>query len=186
MQERRGEESREELNPLVGLAPDVPGGPAVPDSPEPPAEGKAKSKAEAEREAAAARLLAHLNDRRRELYADRPKKRVKPFTEAPGILALLRKGVHDADIGLVIDWSTERGQRLAEFQDGEYIQPSTLFGPKKFPDYLRLAQEWDANQRPEDAEEPGPRRLEYDDDGFVFRKKLEDGTVQVYTPGPDG
>ncbi|MNC04147.1 hypothetical protein D3C75_515800 [compost metagenome] len=58
----------------------------------------------------------------------------------------LSEGFTPAELSLVVDYSVEKwGDDL---KMAEYLRPSTLFLPSKFPGYLQSANKWDSAGRP--------------------------------------
>jgi uncharacterized phage protein (TIGR02220 family) len=85
--------------------------------------------------AIAARVLAHLNQK--------AGKNFKPTeANAAGIIARLREGYTESDCFQVVDNRCERWltHRPDELDMSEFLRPSTLFRPTKFPNYLADAQ----------------------------------------------
>lgn len=63
------------------------------------------------------------------------------------IRARLREGFTPAELVLVIDYSAEKWG--ADIKMAEYLRPTTLFLPSKFPGYLQSATKWAAAGRPQ-------------------------------------
>jgi uncharacterized phage protein (TIGR02220 family) len=87
----------------------------------------------------AKKVLAHLNQSTGSKY--QPAK-----TSLENIRARLRENFTAADLVLVVDYSVEKwGEDL---KMSEYLRPSTLFQPTKFPGYLQTATKWAKAGRP--------------------------------------
>jgi uncharacterized phage protein (TIGR02220 family) len=124
----------------------------APTPPAAPARGRVRSRPKAsqptaDEQAVAGRVLAKLNERSGRTYAS--EKHVQR------IVRLLRAGHSERELRLVV-W--DRANRWAEDERmSEYLRPSTLFGPEKFPDYLAEAlAAYEADKRA--REEAGPPR----------------------------
>lgn len=62
------------------------------------------------------------------------------------IRARLREGFNPDELALVIDYSAEKWG--ADIKMAEYLRPTTLFLPSKFPGYLQSATKWSDAGRP--------------------------------------
>ncbi len=127
-------------------------GPKGPTAPRPRRQGLRGSPEEL---AAVARVVAELNQLARRAY------RAESQASAP-ILARLREGYPEADLLAVVRNRVERWRDDPKM--AEYLQPSTLFRPQKFPEYLADAQaeQAEAEQRAEQS-----RKVDEDWKAFV-------------------
>lgn len=88
----------------------------------------------------AKRVLTHLNQKNGSRYQ-------VGKTSMEHIRARLGEGFSTEDLILVVDYATAKwGQDL---QMAEYLRPTTLFLPIKFPGYLQGASKWTEAGRPE-------------------------------------
>ncbi|WP_058911897.1 conserved phage C-terminal domain-containing protein [Entomohabitans teleogrylli] len=119
----------------------------------------------------AKRVLTHLNQSTGSRYQV-----CKSSME--NIRARLGDGFTPAELVLVVDYSVEKWGR--DLKMAEYLRPTTLFLPSKFPGYLQSATKWDAAGRPE-REKWGKRNRSPDDQ--AFRASYADVD---YTRAPEG
>ncbi|MFD2021184.1 conserved phage C-terminal domain-containing protein [Pseudocitrobacter faecalis] len=63
------------------------------------------------------------------------------------IRARLTDGFTPDELVLVVDYSVEKWGE--DIKMSEYLRPTTLFLPSKFPGYLQSASKWDSAGRPE-------------------------------------
>lgn len=71
-------------------------------------------------------------------------------TSLEHIRARLREGFTPEELMLVVDYSTEKWGK--DLKMAEYLRPTTLFLPSKFPGYLQSATKWAAAGRPKRIE----------------------------------
>ncbi|MCP6623455.1 conserved phage C-terminal domain-containing protein, partial [Klebsiella pneumoniae] len=67
-------------------------------------------------------------------------------TSLEHIRGRLREGFTPDELTLVVDYSTEKWGK--DLKMAEYLRPTTLFLPSKFPGYLQSATKWAAAGRP--------------------------------------
>ncbi len=91
----------------------------------------------------AKQVLAHLNMTTGSKYQTSK-------SSLDNIRARLREEFTTADLMLVVDYSVEKWGEDLEM--AEYLRPSTLFQPTKFPGYLQTATKWETAGRPPRAE----------------------------------
>lgn len=84
-------------------------------------------------------VLAHLNQATGSRYQ-------VCKTSLDGIRARLGEGFTHEELLLVVDYSTEKWGKDLEMSD--YLRPTTLFQPSKFPGYLQSANNWHKANRP--------------------------------------
>lgn len=87
----------------------------------------------------AKRVLSHLNQATGSRYQ-------VSKTSLEGIRARLGEGFTPEELILVVDYSTEKWANDLEMSD--YLRPTTLFQPSKFPGYLKSANSWHNANRP--------------------------------------
>lgn len=87
----------------------------------------------------AKRVLTHLNQATGSRYQ-------VCKTSLDGIRARLGEGFTPEELLLVVDYSTEKWGKDLEMSD--YLRPTTLFQPSKFPGYLQSANNWHNANRP--------------------------------------
>lgn len=85
------------------------------------------------------------------------------------IRARLADGFTSAELVLVVDYSVEKWG--SDLKMAEYLRPSTLFLPSKFPGYLQSANKWETAGRP--ARETWGQRNKLPDSA-VFRSSHQD------------
>ncbi|WP_413722666.1 conserved phage C-terminal domain-containing protein [Sodalis sp. RH24] len=91
----------------------------------------------------AKQVLAHLNRTTGSKYQTSK-------SSLDNIRARLREDFTMADLMLVVDYSVEKWGEDLKMTD--YLRPSTLFQPTKFPGYLQSATKWETAGRPPRAE----------------------------------
>ena len=67
-------------------------------------------------------------------------------TSLEHIRGRLREGFTPDELALVVDYSAEKWGK--DLKMAEYLRPTTLFLPSKFPGYLQSATKWAAAGRP--------------------------------------
>jgi uncharacterized phage protein (TIGR02220 family) len=88
----------------------------------------------------AKQVLSHLNQQTGSRYQ-------VSKTSMENIRARLGEGFSADDLKLVVDYATAKWSQ--DLQMAEYLRPTTLFLPTKFPGYLQGATKWAQAGRPE-------------------------------------